>query len=170
MTFPRFSYQTSRLQINEILNSNQNPDFLASVMQILTASVVENLPPYFHNVDSTLSAQEWLKQIMSEGRLFIVQLTGESKTIGFVFLSTENRGDTHIGYLLAESYWGKGYATEILKGLIDFIDSEDKITRLIAGVATDNIASTKLLHKLGFMQNSSEDTGTIFFEYQLSQT
>lgn len=57
MTFPRFSYQTSRLQINEILNSNQNPDFLASVMQILTASVVENLPPYFHNVDSTLSAQ-----------------------------------------------------------------------------------------------------------------
>jgi len=165
-----FSYQTLRLQVNEILNNNQNPDLLASVMQILTASVVENLPPYFHNVDSTSSAQEWLTQIMSEGRLFIVQLTGESKTIGFIFLSTENEGDAHIGYLLGESYWGKGYATEILKGLIDFIGSENKITRLIAGVATDNIASTKLLHKLGFKQNSSEDKSTIFFEYQLSQT
>ncbi|KGJ87532.1 GNAT family N-acetyltransferase [Colwellia psychrerythraea] len=165
-----FSYQTSRLQINEILNSNQNSDFLVSVVQVLTPSVVENLPPYFQNVNSTPSAQEWLKQIMSEGRLFIVQLTGESKTLGFVFLSTENRGDTHIGYLLGESYWGQGYATELLKGLIDFIDSENEITRLIAGVATDNVASIKLLHKLGFMQSSSEDKGTIFFEYQLSQT
>jgi len=89
--------------------------------------------------------------------------------MGFVFISTENTSGTHIGYLLGESYWGKGYATEILKGLIGFLESEDKITNLIAGVAKDNVASIKLLHKLGFIKSSSEDNGTIFFDYRLSQ-
>ncbi len=163
------SYQTTRLQIGEVCNSNQSPEFLESVIEILTPSVVGSLPPYFQNVNSISSAREWLKQVISDGRLFVVKLVGESKSIGFIFLSTENSGDTHIGYLLAESYWGKGYATEILKGLIDFIKSEDQVTRLIAGVATDNVASIKLLQKLDFIHSSTEDNGTIFYEYQLSQ-
>jgi len=165
-----FSYQTSRLQINEILSSNQEPEFLALVTKVLTPKVVVNLPPYFQNVDSISSAQEWLKTIISDGRLFIVKLTDDYKNIGFVFLSAENNGDTHIGYLLGELNWGKGYATELLKGLIHFIKSEAQITRLIAGVATDNIASIKLLNKLGFIHSSSEDNGTMFFEYRFSQT
>jgi len=165
-----FSYQTTRLQIAEILCSSQEPEFLLSVMDVLTPRVVENLPPYFHGVVSTVLAREWLKNITSEGRLFIVNLTGKSNAIGFVFLSNQKSGDTHIGYLLGESYWGKGYATEILKGLIDFIKSEDQITRLIAGVVPDNVASIKLLHKLGFIHSSSEGNGTMFFEYRFSQT
>ena len=165
-----FSYQTSRLQINEILSSNQEPDFLASVMEILTPKVVVNLPPYFENVDSISSAQKWLKTIISDGRLFIVNLTGNCKTIGFVFLSTENNGDTHIGYLLGELNWGKGYATELLKSLIQFLESEAQITRLIAGVAAENVASITLLNKLGFIHSSSEANGTMFFKYLFSQT
>ena len=162
------SYRTTRLQIGEIFNSNQDPEFLESVMEILTPSVVENLPPYFQDVNSISSAREWLKQIVSDGRLFMVKRIGESKAIGFVFLSTENNGDTHIGHLLGESYWGKGYATEILKGLMDFIESEAQTTRLIAGVATDNVASIKLLQNVGFIHIPIEDNGTLFYEYPLS--
>lgn len=164
-----FSYQTSRLQISEIFNSKQEPDFLISVVGVLTPKVVENLPPYFQNINSIASGQKWLEQIISDGRLFIVKLADESHLIGFVFLSSENASGAHIGYLLGESYWGNGYATEILKGLIDFIELEGKITHLIAGVATDNEASIKLLHKLGFNKNSNEGNGTMFFEYMLSQ-
>lgn len=29
--------------------------------------------------------------------------------------------------LFGESYWGKGYATELLEGIIDFIKRENKI-------------------------------------------
>lgn len=136
--------KTTRLQIDEVFNSNQSSEFLESIIEILTPSV-------------------------ADGRLFVVTLEGESKAIGFVFLSTENAGDSHIGYLLGESFWGKGYATEILRCLIDFIKSEEQVIRLIAGVATDNIASIKLLQKLGFIHISREDNGTIFYEYQLSQ-
>jgi len=164
-----FIHQASRLQISEIITSKQEPEFLVSVIEVLTPKVVENLPPYFQNINSIQSAQEWLEQIIFDGSLFTVNLVGETNPIGFVFISTENTSGTHIGYLLGESYWGKGYATEILKGLIGFLESEDKITNLIAGVATDNVASIKLLHKLGFIKSSSEDNGTIFFDYRLSQ-
>jgi RimJ/RimL family protein N-acetyltransferase len=162
-------YPTTRLQVGEIFDSNQTSDFFVSAMEILTPSVVANLPPYFQNVNSIPSAQEWLKHVVSDGRLFVVKRIGESKAIGFVFLSTEKSSGAHIGYLLGESYWGKGYATEILKGLIDFIASEDQVTRLIAGVATENVASIKLLQKMGFIHSSSEDNGTMFYEYRLSQ-
>jgi len=163
------SYQTSNLQIGEILSSNQESDFYISVLEVLTPKVVANLPPYFQDIDSASLAKEWLKTIISDGRLFAVKLTDTNKAIGFVFLSTENSGDIHIGYLLGQSYWGKGYATEIVKGLIDFMEAEKQTTRLIAGVASENIASIKLLNKLGFVHESSEDNGTLFFEYALSQ-
>jgi RimJ/RimL family protein N-acetyltransferase len=163
-----YSYQTTRLQVGEIFDSKQDSEFLVSAMKILTPNVVASLPPYFQNVNSIASARGWLKQVVTDGRLFIVKLAGESKAIGFIFLSTENNGNTHIGYLLAESYWGKGYATEILKGLIDFIEIEDQVTRLIAGVATDNLASIKLLQKLGFSHSSSEDNCTMLYLYRLS--
>jgi ribosomal-protein-alanine N-acetyltransferase len=104
--------------------------------------------------------------MVSKSRLFMVKYTGTNTTVGFVFVFVGNDSDAHIGYLLGELYWGKGYATELLKGLIDFFKHENKIKRLIAGVATDNIVSSKLLHKLGFVKSASENNETIFYEYQ----
>ena len=100
----------------------------------------------------------------------MVKHTGTNATIGFVFVFVENDTDAHVGYLLGESYWSKGYATELLKGLIDFIIHENKIKRFIAGVDTNNTVSSKLLHKLGFVKSASENDETDFYEYQLSQT
>jgi RimJ/RimL family protein N-acetyltransferase len=106
--------------------------------------------------------------MLSESRLFIVKRTDTNTIIGFVFLYVGNDDDAHIGYLLGESYWSKGYATELLKGLINSIKYENKIKRLIAGVAINNIVSSKLLIKLGFVNSSSENNETVFYEYQLS--
>ncbi|GLX83712.1 GNAT family N-acetyltransferase [Thalassotalea eurytherma] len=161
------SYQTSRLQISERLTSKQTPEFLASIVDILTPNVVENLPPYFQNVNSISAAQHWLAHINSDCRLLVVKLTGTNSPIGFVFISSENTNKTHVGYLLSEAYWGYGYATEILQGLLEFIRSEGQIMNLVAGVAPDNVASIKLLHKLGFNKVPSNDNGAVFFEYQL---
>lgn len=54
--------------------------------------------------------------------------------------------------------------------LLDFIESEGRITHLIAGVASDNFASMAVLKKLGFSNRSSEENGTLFFEYRVSST
>ena len=165
-----FTYQTSRLSVVEVFSGTQETRTLVSITQLLTKKVVENLPAYFQNINSLLDAQNWYKQIVSKSRLFMVKHTGSNRIIGFVFLYIGSDDNAHVGYLLGESYWGKGYATELLKGLIDFITHENRIQRLIAGVATNNIVSCKLLHNLGFVKTASENNQTIFYEYQLSPT
>lgn len=165
-----FTYQTSRLSVVEVFTETQETEILVSITELLTAKVVENLPPYFRNIHSLSDAQKWLEKMLSESRLFVVRHTGTNTIIGFIFVFVGNDVEAHIGYLLGESYWGKGYATELLKGLIDFIKHENKIKLLIAGVATNNIVSSKLLHKLGFVKSASENNETVFYEYQLPQT
>ncbi|WP_157822473.1 GNAT family N-acetyltransferase [Psychromonas sp. Urea-02u-13] len=163
-----FTYQTSRLSVVEVFRGTRETDILVSITKLLTPKVVESLPQYFRNINSISDAECWLKKMLPESRLFVVRHTGNNMIIGFVFVFVESNTDAHVGYLLGEPYWGKGYATELLKGLIDFINNENKINLLIAGVATNNIVSSRLLNKLGFIKSDSENNEIVFYKYQLS--
>ena len=165
-----FTYQTSRLSVAEIFSDTQDTDVLVAITELLSSKVVLSLPPYFQNINSILSAQNWLKKMVSDSRLFMVKYRDSNTIIGFVFVYVGDNFNAHIGYLLGELYWGKGYATELLVGLIDLIKNENEIKLLIAGVAPDNIVSSRLLIKLGFIKSISENNETIFYEYQLLQT
>lgn len=57
--------------------------------------------------------------------------------------------DMELGFLLARSAWGKGYATEIGKAQIDFGFETLKLDRLIAMAHPDNRASIHVIVKLG---------------------
>lgn len=59
-------------------------------------------------------------------------------------------GSTDFGYMLAKVYWGKGYATEAFKKVIDFAFNELKATRLRSGYLGNNLASGKVMEKNGF--------------------
>lgn len=55
-----------------------------------------------------------------------------------------------LGYTLMQSAWGKGYATEIARGLVPwFFDKTDE-TCLIAYAYSDNTASRHVMEKAGF--------------------
>jgi len=55
-------------------------------------------------------------------------------------------------YKLFPKYWGNGYATEIAKRLIQLGFEEFKLHRIEAGVATENLASIRVLEKAGMMR------------------
>jgi RimJ/RimL family protein N-acetyltransferase len=61
-----------------------------------------------------------------------------------------NRAEIH--YNLMPEHWGNGYATEIVKSVIDFGFNTLKLHRIEAGVAVDNIASIKVLEKVGMQR------------------
>jgi len=161
------AYQTPRLSVVEAFSGAQETEILVATTGLLTAKVVESLPSYFRNINSISDARDWFKSMTLKSRLFMVMHTKTNAIIGFVFVSVENDVDAHIGYLLGDSYWGKGYATELLKGVISFLKHENKVKQLIAGVAINNIASCKLLDKIGFVKGVNENIETVFYEYQL---
>lgn len=165
------SFQTQRLSVVEIVDSvalSERSDLLERVPAILTPAVVEHLPPYFHGVNSRGSADMWLERMLRESRL--LQVTSKTNEImGFLFICVENEHHAHIGYLLAQAYWGKGLATELLQGFIGAAASTESWLTLVGGVDKANTASAKLLEKLGFTAQPQSENSLVFYEYRLSQ-
>jgi RimJ/RimL family protein N-acetyltransferase len=59
-------------------------------------------------------------------------------------------GAPDIGYWLGIKYWGKGYATEAVRAVIDFAFTELSHETLYAGARVTNPASRRILEKCGF--------------------
>ena len=54
-----------------------------------------------------------------------------------------------IGYMLAESVWGQGIATELLNGFVHWCKTVG-VSTVMGGVERDNISSRRVLEKTGF--------------------
>ncbi|OPA77829.1 GNAT family N-acetyltransferase [Paenibacillus selenitireducens] len=55
-----------------------------------------------------------------------------------------------IGYDIAKSFWGRGYASEAICSLLDHAFTSLKLNRIEAQVDPENVNSIKLLQKLNF--------------------
>lgn len=60
------------------------------------------------------------------------------------------------GYRLAQPYWGKGFATEAASGWVRAAFGQFHIDRLTAFVHPENLASIRVLDKLGFHADGQE--------------
>lgn len=56
-----------------------------------------------------------------------------------------------LGYSLLPEFEGKGYASEAASGVLSYVSAELKRTELLAIVSEQNIRSTSLLEKVGFV-------------------
>ena len=72
--------------------------------------------------------------------------------VGFVTLNNveEAAKQIEIGYFLLSSHWGRGYAREIVAGLIDYLKTQGW-QRIMASIYSGNTASEKLLDDCGFV-------------------
>ncbi|MNI20854.1 Ribosomal-protein-serine acetyltransferase [compost metagenome] len=68
---------------------------------------------------------------------------------GYNSLDFENE-KAEIGYDIAKSFWGRGYASEAICSLLDHAFSSLKLNRIEAKVDPENVNSIKLLQKLNF--------------------
>lgn len=169
------SFTTKRLNVIEIGASSsmvEHHQLTIALPAILTPAVVANLPDYFQGIDSIAAAEKWLANMLNECRLLMLQ-SQHQEVVGLLFIYTENH-DAHIGYLLAEQYWGQGLAFELLQGFINLAGTQPQWHKLIAGVDESNTPLIKLLKKLAFEEKASEEkaseeNGMLFFEFNLNQ-
>lgn len=82
-----------------------------------------------------------------------IALKNTGHIIGFCGLVHPNsQADAEIKYALHRNFWGKKYATEAAKGLLDYAAFQLGISKVIATVAPENIASHRVLEKAGMRQ------------------
>jgi len=92
--------------------------------------------------------------------------------LGFCGLFHRDMDDTsnaELGYWTAPNQYGKGYGYEMAKGALDwgrgYFDSPYKIT---ANVHKPNVASVKILEKLGMLQvGEVEKDGCTFLDFEI---
>jgi ribosomal-protein-alanine N-acetyltransferase len=67
-------------------------------------------------------------------------------------LKSEVLGEYEIFYLLGKQFWGKGYATESVLAIINYLFERPEVERITADVVTENLASWHLLQKVGMQR------------------
>ena len=72
-------------------------------------------------------------------------------------------GMIEIGYGIAEAYRRQGYTSEAARALIDWAFSQPAVKRITAECLTDNVASIRVLEKLG-MRRTGEINGYLKWE------
>ncbi|HSJ85361.1 MAG TPA: GNAT family N-acetyltransferase [Acidimicrobiia bacterium] len=90
------------------------------------------------------SNDEWWMAVVADGE------TGE--VLGDLALHLTWQGRTaEVGYTLAREHWGKGYATEALEALIEYLFDQLGVTRVFGMLHPDNVASAMVLERCGLL-------------------
>ena len=175
----RYRFETKRLLVtswrNQITETAGEQDFAETVMKILTPTVTKGLPEEWQQIHSVDHAIAWVKNRAEESAFLTVQLRPDHEVVGLMFLYESNPADRQIdlrlGYLLAESAWGKGLGSELIKGLVEWCRNNSAIRSISGGVEVDNIGSIRVLEKNGFRRVSvnPQPAGMIFLELKFDR-
>ncbi len=128
----------------ELLNRWENDPELVAMMS-------DELTPM--PLDATRKELErWIAPGETSVR-FAIRLAEGGGYVGFVHLGQIERsqGRCILGYLFAErSLWGRGYATEAVRAVVEHAFGPLGLRRIGAGAYATNPASIRVLEKLGF--------------------
>lgn len=106
----------------------------------------------------------------NEGRACIYSITeAESgRLVGIGSLhEIQGEPEPHLGYWIGEPYWGKGYATEAARSLVDLYFKVTSRPILLVSARVNNEASIKIIKKCGGKYlRSSEETHPLLGEKQ----
>ena len=58
-------------------------------------------------------------------------------------------GTGKVGYTVVEPCWGRGYATEALRALLDHVLAQPDMRRVVAETMVDHVASRRVMEKAG---------------------
>jgi RimJ/RimL family protein N-acetyltransferase len=86
-----------------------------------------------------------------------IERISDGKFIGWCSLMSWNKEfrSAKIGYCLAEAAWGQGVATEAGRALVRWAFDTLNLNRVQAEADTRNIASGRVLEKLGFLREGT---------------
>jgi len=138
-------FETERLLVRE-LNTNDSELFF----ELMSNPNVMNPIPQkvFTRSESNAKLTELISlEKKSNTKIWSFTEKGSESFIGICGFLKNNENDDEIAYRLIERFWGKGYGTEIAKGLIEYSFRILNLEKITADVNTINKKSSKILDK-----------------------
>ncbi|MGZ6507327.1 MAG: GNAT family N-acetyltransferase [Tumebacillaceae bacterium] len=107
----------------------------------------------------------WLAGLMEKDPTFsdwmgLIVHTADSMVIGDMGFkgAPDEHGAVEVGYSVVPDYQGKGYATEMLRGMIEFAFAQPGVQKVLAECEETNIGSIRVLEKAGLRQIGQDGT------------
>jgi|GEM_PF-560485 [ribosomal protein S5]-alanine N-acetyltransferase len=91
--------------------------------------------------------------------------------VGRIGIHKEKKPSTVMaGYIIRKEFWGKGYATESMRAIIDWAFSNTDVSKIIGATVPEHRASIRVMEKVGmqFVQEYQE-YGCIFVQYAIER-
>ena len=146
--------ETERLVLKKLVEADK--ERLVSLIGDFRVSKTLSNVPYPYTFDD---ADEWLKIVDNEE--FNLNIFLNDDLIGGVGLTPTEDDFYELGYWLGVEYWEQGYATESVRGLINYAKSNTPCEKFKANVYKENIASAKVLEKNGFKRVEDREVFSI---------
>lgn len=91
--------------------------------------------------------------------LAIASNRGKREPFGMISIETRLQGRLTLGYALAPEAWGKGYASEAARAIIDASFLLTHAVEILATARIENAASRRVLEKCGFVHQGAGREG-----------
>ena len=109
--------------------------------------------------DIEYTRDQWVKIMISRFNIrdaapFAIILKSDGRFVGLVNVGHFDR-DFHfaeVAYIVDPEYWGEGVGTEAVRRVVDFLVRDMKLHKIRASVFVKNVASKRVLEKVGFKQ------------------
>jgi RimJ/RimL family protein N-acetyltransferase len=158
--------RTPRLLLREW--RDEDIDLFAA--DLATAEVTAMLPP----LPDRASCAAWIERMRTHNEThgfayWAVELPEEAPLIGAIGLTRVNFADAfgeavEIGWRLARPYWGKGYATEAARAVIEDGFHRLGIAEIVAFTVPMNQRSRAVMERLAMTRNPADDFDLYRFE------
>jgi [ribosomal protein S5]-alanine N-acetyltransferase len=142
-------FETERLVIREFVESDFDDFF--------RLHGDDDVMKYIRPAKSREEALDFLNQIIAEyitlpglGRWAMYSKTDPAFSGSFAVIPVKNTDDIQIGYLMGKEHWGKGYASEAVRGGLQYVFNQLQRSRVAGITFPENTASQKVLLKNGF--------------------
>jgi ribosomal-protein-alanine N-acetyltransferase len=124
------------------------------------SNVLDSFPsPY-----TVMDALQWINKESSAQPItkFAIEYQGSVVGgIGMILNEDVYRNNIELGYFVGETYWGKGIATTAIKTIVEHIQKNYSVNRVMARVYAHNTASMKALQKAGFHLEGIQEKAAI---------
>ena len=137
---------TDRLILRKAISKQDKISLVSQIGDWEVVKWLANVPyPYTYN-----DCEDYF--LISNSNQFALNIFLDNKLIGGVSLTLDGDNYYDLGYWLGKDYWGKGYATESSKKLLEYALEKLNSPKIKSGYFVDNLSSGNVLKKLGFKE------------------
>ena len=101
-------------------------------------------------------AVEFVRAMAADARETVFLIEDNFIPVGVVGVDWREPEAPELGYWLGVEHWGRGYATEAARAVIDFTFEEFDVEHLVSGARVTNPSSRSILEKCGFQWSGVE--------------